>query len=46
MAEAVGSDYQGFPGDDEISLTARLHRLERQFSQVQRLAQFGTWVPM
>lgn len=43
MAEVVGSDDQGSPGDDAMDVAARLHRLERQFSQVQRLAQFGTW---
>lgn len=43
MNEVVGGtqrDSQHFVEPDAL---ARLHRLERQFGQIQRLAQFGSW---
>ena len=43
MAEVVDSDYQGSAGDDAMDVTARLQRLEHQFAETQRLAQFGSW---
>lgn len=29
--------------DDAVELSARLHRLESRFAEIQRIAQFGTW---
>ena len=31
------------PHGPDVDMSARLHRLERQFAQIQRFAQFGSW---
>jgi len=37
LVDGSGMDPEG----TEVDVSARLHRLERQFAQIQRLAQFG-----
>lgn len=37
------SPYAGSPHDIEADTQARLHRVERQFAETQRIAQFGSW---
>ena len=43
MSEVAGGTQQHSPHDAEADPQARLHRLERQFAEIQRLAHFGSW---
>lgn len=48
MSEVAGGTQQDSPHDDsphdtEADTEARLHRVERQFAEIQRLAHFGSW---
>ena len=43
MSEAAGGTQKDPSHDTESDMQARLHRVERQFAEIQRLARFGSW---
>jgi len=43
LTEVVGGAQNHSPHHDAIDVSARLHRLERQLAEIQRLAHFGSW---
>jgi len=43
MSEVAGGTQKDSPHDTEADTQARLHRVERQFAEIQRLAHFGSW---
>ena len=43
MSEVAGGTQRESQCDVEADAPARLHRLERQFAEIQRLANFGSW---
>jgi len=43
MSEVAGGTQKESQHDVEVDAPARLHRLERQLAEIQRLAHFGSW---
>jgi len=43
MSEVAGGTQKDSPHDIEADPQARLHRVERQLAEIQRLAHFGSW---